>query len=138
MANGLLPPGIHTCSLAEVEATFAYNIKRRQLFEGLEILINDLKSIFSPAIFIDGSFVTQKIIPGDIDICWEEGTGTNYGYEITHLPILFNQAAAKKHYLADIFPSNIMETNSKKLFIDFFQFDKNTNEKKGILKIELL
>ncbi|WP_413666861.1 hypothetical protein ACEN9X_20300 [Mucilaginibacter sp. Mucisp86] len=135
--NGILPPGIHICEIKELEAKFVYNLHRRNLYNGLVRLVQDLKSINAKAIYVDGSFVTAKLMPGDIDVCWDEGTGTGYEYELANLPILFNRQLAKARYLADIFPAAIMEQGSKKLFIDFFQIDKQTGEQKGILKINL-
>jgi hypothetical protein len=135
--SGLLPAGIHLCTLEEIEASFVYNNRRRQLFEGLLLLISDLKSVHAPAIFVDGSYVSAKTQPNDIDVCWEEGSGTNYEYELAHLPILFNRNQAKAKYKADLFPAYLKETASGKLFIDFFRTDKQTGEEKGILKLEL-
>lgn len=135
--NGLLPPGIHLCTIEDIQLQFTYNIRRREIFDGLLRLISDLKAISSSAVYIDGSFVTAKQLPSDIDACWEEGTGTKYEYEYVHMPILFNRDKAKQKYKADVFPANIIENDSRKMFIDFFQTDKTTGEQKGILKIDL-
>ena len=136
--NGLLPPGIHECTIIEVQTKFAYNNRRREIFSGLLLLIKDLKTIFSTAVYLDGSFVTSKVLPNDIDVCWDEGTGTKYQYEFVQMPILFNRDQAKLKYKADVFPANFMESGSQILFIDFFQEDKTTGERKGILKINII
>jgi hypothetical protein len=135
--QGLLPPGIHICTLEEFESSYVYNVRRREIFQGLLLLIKDLKTISSPAIYLDGSYVTAKALPNDIDVCWDEGSGTRYAYELKNMPVLFNRNEAKKRYKADVFPAKIVENDSKKMFVDFFQEDKDTGIKKGILKIEL-
>jgi hypothetical protein len=43
----------------------------------------------------------------------------------------------KEKYRGDIFPAELPEGGSGKLFVDFFQSDKNTGERKGIVAIEL-
>lgn len=140
--NGKLPPGKHTATLKEVEDMFVYNSKRKEIFEGLNKLITLLRSISCGTIYLDGSFVTSKPRPGDIDVCWQEGTGTDYDYEYKNAPILQPTASNRKYhkdvFKADIFPANIREQGSKKYFLDFFQTDKDTGEKKGIIKIDLI
>lgn len=57
------------------------------------------------------------------------------------MPILFDldypRTRQKLIYKADIFPANLIETSSKKYFVDFFQEDKNTGLPKGIIKINI-
>lgn len=138
--DGNLPPGIHEATLAEVEEKFAYNIKRRLLFNHLLELIGDLRNIDCKAIYLDGSFTTEKILPGDMDICWDEN-GVDFDKVYYYMPILFDfdfpRSEQQKIYCADIFPATLIEGNSKKFFLDFFQEDKNTNLPKGIIKIQI-
>lgn len=138
--DGNLPPGIHQATLAEIEERFAYNIKRRLLFDYLEKLIRDLRTIGSTAVYLDGSYTTNKVLPGDMDICWEN-TGVDLNNAIAVMPVLWDLKPPRKEqqriYCADIFPANIIESASGKYFIDFFQCDKNTGNKKGIIKLEI-
>lgn len=139
--NGKLPPGIHLATLDELKTRFAYNIIRRQLFNGLEKLIYDLKNkIGCKIIFVDGSFVTNKAAPNDIDVCWDN-RGVDLNNAFISMPILWdmnhprvNQQTA---YSCDIFPAFSVEQGSGTLFIDFFQIDKLTNTPKGIIQINI-
>jgi hypothetical protein len=70
-ASGELPPGIHTATLAEVEAVFSTTPRRRRLFEGLRRAVQNLQVAGVRRVFIDGSFVTTKADPNDVDGCWE-------------------------------------------------------------------
>jgi hypothetical protein len=68
---GLLPVGIHSATLSEIEQAFGLaNEARIELFKNLRIFCDEL-GVFGTlikAIFVDGSFVTSKPVPGDIDL----------------------------------------------------------------------
>jgi len=69
--SGKLPPGIHAATWREFKKRFGYNQKRKWLIEGLKMLLNELVSVRCSAVYVDGSFVTDKEIPGDYDLCWK-------------------------------------------------------------------
>lgn len=67
-AAGLLPVGVHDATLEEVEDVFASNECRVELFRNLERLLEVVRRFgFFKGIVLDGSFVTNKEIPEDID-----------------------------------------------------------------------
>lgn len=67
--EGLLPKGIHDCSLVEVKERFAWNSHRTNLYEGfLEFLSSELRPYFPDPVYFDGSFVTDKEHPDDTDV----------------------------------------------------------------------
>lgn len=69
---GLLPAGVHDCTLAEVEECFGRfqsSDRRCRLFERLRLLVSDARtSRLVRALIVDGSFVTAKDAPNDIDL----------------------------------------------------------------------
>lgn len=69
---GYLPRGIHDCSMAEVKdrfGTFQRSDTRPRIFDCFERYVRDLRtSGLVKAVLIDGSFVTGKDEPGDIDL----------------------------------------------------------------------
>lgn len=69
-ATGYLPPGLHTATLAEIRIRFGTTRKRLQLLAGLEWAAAQLFSAGVLDLRIDGSFVTEKPEPGDIDGFW--------------------------------------------------------------------
>lgn len=86
---------------------------------------------------IDGSFVTAKDVPGDFDAYW----GVN-GMDVDLIdPVLLDfdneRSAQKAKYFGDIFPAELPEGVSGKTFLEFFQTDKVTGERKGIIGIRL-
>ena len=68
-AAGLLPAGIHHATLHEVEVAFGSQTEARsRLYAGLEAFLEWVKTFqLFTSIVIDGSFVTDKPDPGDID-----------------------------------------------------------------------
>ena len=67
--NGLLPRGVHDCTLDEIAGSFARNPHRKRLFQNLvACLEQEIRPVFVHPIFVDGSFVTDKDEPEDIDI----------------------------------------------------------------------
>jgi hypothetical protein len=138
--NGNLPPGVHETTLDDIEVKFTSTLKRKEHFELLKQLIKDLKAIGCKTIYIDGSYITRKSLPNDIDICWESN-GVDLNTAKLIMPILWDfrngRYAQQKKYHADIFPARCIELSSKLYFLDFFQVDKNTGESKGIIKLQI-
>ena len=67
--NGLLPRGVYDYTLAEMADFFAANAHRRRLFQNLvTCLKQEIRPLFLHPILVDGSFVTDKDEPEDIDI----------------------------------------------------------------------
>lgn len=142
-SNTYLPPGIYTVSVEEFEERFVHGAKRKEIFKGLQNLIKDLKEIGCTAIYIDGSYVSSKERPGDVDVCWDllDDPDWEAFAKNTH-PVLFmtkgKRFEQQTKYNADIFPANLIEGSSGLMFLDFFQKIKYTKESKGIIKIELI
>ena len=71
-ADGLLPEGVHACSLSEVRERFGLfqGTDRRPALLGrlLEFLKEAGESAVVDAVYVDGSFVTASALPNDIDL----------------------------------------------------------------------
>jgi hypothetical protein len=138
MPNGNLPPGIHNSTWQEFEKRLGYTPQRKLLLEGLAAALKDLSNGGCKLVYINGSFVTAKEPPGDYDLCWSiDGVKPE---ELDPILLDFSRsghAAMKEKYLGDLFPAEIPEGVSGKLFLDFFQTDKETGEPKGIVALEI-
>jgi hypothetical protein len=70
--NGVLPPGVHACTLEEVRAHFGQfqkSDRRPKLFTRLNELVSELQRMrLCIAVVINGSFATAKAEPNDIDL----------------------------------------------------------------------
>jgi len=136
-AAGLLPRGVHAATLEEVFERFGGNGRREQLLNGLVEALRLLRAAGCRRMYINGSFVTSKELPNDIDVCWDIN-----GVDIDALdPVFFEfdngRAAQKARFGAEFFPAQVPEGITGKAFLDFFQVDKQTGEPKGIIEIEL-
>lgn len=69
--TGLLPTGIHLCTLDEIEAKFAsvaHTDQRRSLWGKFRRFVARVRPMDHwTAVFVDGSFVTDEAAPSDID-----------------------------------------------------------------------
>ena len=86
-------------------------------------------------IYVDGSFVTGKKIPGDWDGCY-----CNCEIDQSLLdPIIleYNRIKIKNKYMCDIFADDCIETSSGVLFVDFFQEIRGDSMKKGIILLDV-
>ena len=71
---GLLPGGIHECTIEEVEMNLAWNDVRRQLTAQLrDFIADELVPRFAvvPPVVLDGSYVSQKASPSNINLVLE-------------------------------------------------------------------
>ncbi|MGH9935029.1 MAG: DUF6932 family protein, partial [Blastocatellia bacterium] len=70
--DGLLPEGVHDCTLDEIGVRFGrfqVTDRRIQLFEKLRLLVEEERQAgLAIEMIVDGSFVTDKLEPGDIDL----------------------------------------------------------------------
>ena len=133
--NGELPPGEHQASLEELESVFGTATDRRRLLmRGLREAINNLELSGVRTLWIDGSFITDKKEPDDIDGCWEYTPSV----DLKKLDPVFlkPREEMKKRYGLDFFISNVIEGGSGLPFSKFFQVNRD-GDPKGILVIKL-
>lgn len=133
--SGVLPTGVHPADWSEVEARFGTNARRRWLLDGLHDALRELRRVSCPAAFLDGSFVTDKAVPGDFDLCWDHTTVDLALIDPVFLDVAPPRAAQQAKYRGDLLP-NVSESSSGKLFVDFFQIDKATGKPKGIIVLD--
>lgn len=132
----VLPPGIHAANLTEVEECFGYNQRRRILFNGLIRAATNLRDANCSLIYLDGSFVTAKPYPGDYDACWDpNGVDTNL-LDPVLLDFENRRQAQKDKFEGEFLPLFVVD-GSNQTFVDFFQTEKFTGGRKGILSIAI-
>ncbi len=138
--NGNLPPGVYHVSLVEIEERFTWNERRRMLFNGLKRALANLASAGVRRVWIDGSFVTAKDEPRDVDACWEYPSDMEF--EALD-PLLYDtlppRRPMKLKYGVDFLiagtPVIMMETGDFPIE-EFFQFDRRLR-RKGILVVDI-
>lgn len=135
--SGNLPPGVHWTTWPEFVGRYGTTPHRQTLLTGLKLALESLRDAGCMAVYVDGSFVTSKQTPGDLDFCWEVK-----GVDPTRLDPAFlvfdhGRAAQKAKFSGEFFPANLPEGASGKTFLEFFQTDRHTGGPKGIVAIDL-
>jgi hypothetical protein len=139
--NGCLSLGIHNMTWVDFFDQFSFSPKRKVLLAGLERAIDVLRKCGCTVIYIDGSFVTEKLEPNDYDACWEGDFAivcTNMqSIEPVFLDLSNGRKKQKLKYKGEIFPAEIPADLLGTLYIEFFQQIRFTTDKKGIVAIKL-
>jgi hypothetical protein len=86
----------------------------------------------------NGSFVTNKTLPNDIDVCYDD---QNLDYDLleqlepTLLEFANARASQKARFGCEFFPARAEADQAGRTFQDFFQTDRFGNPK-GIIRLE--
>lgn len=140
-SSGSLPPGIHWATWEEIHNRFGYSQYRSNLLFGMQVGLHSLKKVGCLDVYIDGSFVTEKELPGDFDICYEDSTidwNLLKLFDPTILNFSHKRAAQKVKYGGEFFPISFIAAPPDITFLEFFQIDKNTGNPKGIVGLKLI
>jgi hypothetical protein len=141
-ANGMLPAGIHTCTLAEARERFGRfqsSDQRIRLFQRLEAFVAEAKaSGIVQALIVDGSFVTAKLIPNDIDLGVVLAAGHDFRADLGIVPYnVVDRLRVRRAYGFDVV---IVEEGAADFYVlvRFFQRVRlQPGRSKGILRIDL-
>ena len=135
LESGVLPDGEHTATLNEVSAVFGRGDQRATLLRGLAKACQALGASGCHRVWLDGSFVTAKVNPGDYDACWDPD-----GVDPALLdPVLLDwspqgRLTMKAKYLGDLFIAGV-EVRTGLPFVDFFRKDRD-GAPKGIVVLD--
>jgi hypothetical protein len=141
-ADGLLPEGVHECTLAELGERFGQfqrSDRRCRLFERLQEYVRDAKaSAVVRAVIVDGSFVTAKDIPSDVDLIV---VSLPKGALPANLRPMEYNVLSKRHIRRQ-FGMDVLSAQEGELEVDehieFFSQVRNRPEiRKGMLRIVL-
>jgi hypothetical protein len=135
--RGNLPPGIHPATWDEIVERYATNERRGQLMVGLRTAIVSLHAAGCTRVYLDGSFVTDKEVPGDFDACCEAGSVDPAVLDPVLLDFRDRRAAQKAKFGGELFPSRFGAEPGGTTFLEFFQLDRLTQQPKGIVAIDL-
>jgi hypothetical protein len=90
--QGLLPPGIYDCALEEIGerfGTFQSTDLRPRLYEKLQAFLQQVRSTnLAISVIVNGSFVTSKADPNDIDLIPVLPSSHNHRAEL--VPMAYN------------------------------------------------
>lgn len=139
--DGLLPSGRHQCTLAEASNRFAFNDVRVRLWRNLGSALSRMEEAgLSGVLYLDGSFVTDKSVPGDIEVAFDVRAESDRQQGLALLFYHNNHDLLKSELMVDWYP--VLPGNND--FVRFFEYvgdktaiQKNISPKKlkGILKV---
>jgi hypothetical protein len=132
----VLPPGVHWASLSEIESHFGQTARRAKLFQGVLAVAEALRRANCERMYLDGSFVTEKIEPYDFDGCWDPTNVIGALLDPILLDFSNGRTAQKLKYGGEMFVSLALNAGTA-TFLDFFQREKVTGAAKGIVGIDL-
>ena len=142
-STGNLPAGVYEATWGELVTHYGYTPHRLALLAGLKAAVDALRAAGCRRVYIDGSFITTKDVPGDFDACWEVD-----GVELAHLdPVLLTFAnrreAQKRKYGGELFPADWAADAMGTNFLHFLSKSAEhvawtiaTCEERGIATIE--
>lgn len=138
MDSNFLPTGLHDCTIDEIYQYFGTNERRNLLIENLHTYTQKVKDFgIEGWIIIDGSFVTAKELPGDIDIVLV--VSENYDLMAPITPIerkILSQEYVKDNFELHLFVAFDGETaNHWKSF--FSRIRGMEHFKKGLLRMAI-
>lgn len=146
--DGVLPEGIHDCTLEEVAGRFGRiqrSDRRPRLMENLRNYVAELKAAgIALALIIDGSFVTSKDEPGDMDLLLVLHDGFDLTEDVKPSDYnLQSKRFVKKRYEFEVFPVRSASREYDSL-LDLFLSVKpgdpdftTSHERKGVLRVAL-
>ena len=129
--RGYLPPGVHVATLDEVRQRFGNNVRRNELLSNFNVLLEVIRRVGASRLFLDGSFVTDKEIPGDIDAILVIPDDLN-----TASPEAGVLYEADIRFSVDLFIVRERNTNWLLRWLEFFGHDRN-DEPKGLVEVTL-
>jgi len=135
--DGYLPEGLHLASEAEITFRFGTSTKqRRRLALRLRRWIQLSQSVAAKRLFVDGSFVTAKLEPNDVDaVVW---LADDLVDRVSRGDI---DAVELETMLLTRLPEEIFAAEDRRDWDDWVDFFGRTREadgrRKGIVEVEL-
>ena len=138
--DGVLPPGVWPCEMAELAQRFAVfrrTDQRLQLYDKLQDLLREaLRTGMVAEVIVDGSFTTAKDEPNDIDLI----LGLPSGYDLDAAPFwignILDEKRLARRYKFDV---RVAATDSPAYFerLEHYQKMRNTTARKGVVRLLL-
>jgi hypothetical protein len=141
-SHGLLPPGVFDASLDELKArfgTFQGSDRRPRLFQRLAELVAVMqRSGLFEAWLIDGSFVTAKPAPNDIDLVAVLRPGHDFERDLPMSEYaLVSRALLRRRFGFDV----VLAETDRPLYQTYLEFFSRVREapalRKGLLRLRL-
>ncbi|MBI4658751.1 MAG: hypothetical protein HY735_07850 [Verrucomicrobia bacterium] len=140
--HGLLPAGVHDCPLEEVEArfgSFQRSDRRPQLWAKFRDFLHEAKATgLVAAVLLNGSFVTAKPDPNDIDLILVVAATHDFTRDLSaaEYNVLSAQRVKQRHRL-DVLVALENSDQYRRYLRLFEQVRLEPDQIKGIIRIKL-
>ena len=138
--RGMLPPGLHNCTLDEIRERFGRfqrTDRRPNLFENLEHFAGEARSAGIVAwLLVDGSFVTAKPDPNDIDLVVV--IDDDFDLAATLRPAQYNVVSrrqVRKRYKFNVLAAREGSPELEEYIAFFQQVRGDPDHEKGVLRL---
>ncbi len=147
-SHGILPIGIHDCTLSEIEGVFVYNERRRRIWDGFQRYYRRIEPVSElDLLYLDGSFVTDWEQPSDIDVVIEYPDDATFLRLIAAHRFLKDRVFVKSSYRVDMLPCLPVLPPGVNDLREYFQYVKledairrglsPSQARKGILRVSI-
>ncbi len=141
-SDGLLPDGVHTCTLDEIKATFGSFQKsdqRPRLMQQLGAFLVEVRaSGIVRGVIVNGSFVTSKPAPNDIDLLLVLPIGHDFHSDLGPAQYrVLDHRRVRRAYGLDVFIVEDDSADYTALVRLFHRVRLQPQLRKGILRLEL-
>ena len=140
--DGFLPPGVFNCTLPELRERFGEfqgSDHRSRLFVRLEELFQTMqRSGLFEALLVDGSFVTAKLAPNDIDIVALLLPGHDFERDLPMSEYaLVSRSMLRRRFGFDVLIAE-RDSHLYNTYVEFFsRVRDNPDMRKGLLRVNL-
>ena len=117
---GLLPAGVHICAVADIENAFCENKVRKEIWDAFDGFLNWVATMPGPvALLVDGSFVTDKAAPSDVDVVVDITECSHHDQNAWFGAFHRDHEGIKAQFRTDFYPTIVGQGSD---FTAFFQY----------------
>jgi hypothetical protein len=144
--HGFLPEGVHECTLSELDSRFGGghpSRRRHELYRNLVRFLSDFQILqISTAVYINGSFITGKSDPNDIDLIVDLGEPSQRVNSI--FLEMMREERVKLEYQIDLYAVPKLGGRTHSRILDLFQsvrledairLNLDPNVRKGLIRL---
>lgn len=139
---GLLPQGVHECTIPEAQAFLCSNEHRSRIWAGLQNFLDWARVLPQPdAFLIDGSYVTDKVLPNDVDVIVDTTHCIAADQQLWVEAWAVHHERAKVDFSVDFWPVVIGIGNDFSAFFQYVRVEEALRRgippavRKGIIKV---
>lgn len=138
--RGVLPEGTHQSDWPAFKERFGWNLRRQRLTLAVLEVAHLMRHHGARRLWIDGSFVSAKPEPGDVDLLYSLNE-LDEDALLDAEPVLEDFSDGRKAQKArfggvECWPIEFTEASTGRAMLEFFAFDRD-DQPKGLIELDL-